>query len=120
MQALIDASLANEETGGSSSGEEGNEQASSSGGSGGSTSNVDNDIATGNEFNLVTLAQPAEPVVGADGHGLTNYSEQWVDDIELGRLSLGTAWTTDEASGVNTYFAVVQFTPNAEGRAVAD
>ena len=68
----------------------------------------------------MTLAQPAEPVVGADGHGLTNYSEQWVDDIELGRLSLGTAWTTDEASGVNTYFAVVQFTPNAEGIAVAD
>ena len=33
---------------------------------------------------------------------------------------MGTAWTTDEASGVNTYFAVVQFTPNAEGIAVAD
>lgn len=43
---------------------------------------------------------------------------QWEDDVELGILSLGTAWTIDDGS--YTYFAVIQFTPNAEGVAVAD
>ena len=51
-------------------------------------------------------------MVGEEAYGLDNYIEGWSDDADLGQMSMGTAWTEDETTGVTTYFNVVTFIPN--------
>ena len=62
-----------------------------------------------------------EPTImaGEEAYGLDNYIEGWADDVDIGRLSMGTAWTDDEANDVRTYFNVVSFTPNSDNLAEA-